>query len=422
MVSTASDEKVERMLMQMQDDVSVHDSERAAIYVATVRAAMAVARDVRTDVTVKHQEDKRQRRDDHRVDERRDGEGASPEEAEVDTAKKVNDGEKDDETAGSVASAGEGAIISSNALVTESVTLAKENRGEGPDVLTDVLDEDNIAQVRLARRRARKQAKRQMVKRVPAQRREHARQTEAEHLRTAQRQLAERRRVADEVVQEMEQRRRQQPSNHVARNGDSARVSLVQRRRTSERSDRVSHEAESVEYIEADDGLPTAMMTVAGNRRHIKFDSCARFTVAGKKRMQYGDKIKCRAPVDYVEGIGRFLLDVIGEWRFEMRSTLDEILTVDACVVAGCMDEFLLGVDFMQKKGAVMDFHKSELRYKEAEKSVVIPFKTYGGGGSARIAVVRMASKGQIEGSIVTPVEVAVPAEDSEQGICIPTK
>ncbi|KAG2775293.1 hypothetical protein Pcac1_g14094 [Phytophthora cactorum] len=151
MVSTASDEKVERMLMQMQDDASVHDSERAAIYVATVRPAMAVARNVRTDVTVKHQEDKRQRRDDHRVDEPRDGEGASPEEAEVDTANKVNDGEKDDETAGSVASAGEGAIILSNALVTESVTLAKENRGEGPDVLTDVLDEDNIAQVRLAR-------------------------------------------------------------------------------------------------------------------------------------------------------------------------------------------------------------------------------------------------------------------------------
>ncbi|KAG2903719.1 hypothetical protein PC114_g12142 [Phytophthora cactorum] len=392
MVSTASDEKVERMLMQMQDDASVHDSERAAIYVATVRPAMAVARNVRTDVTVKHQEDKRQRRDDHRVDEPRDGEGASPEEAEVDTANKVNDGEKDDETAGSVASAGEGAIILSNALVTESVTLAKENRGEGPDVLTDVLDEDNIAQ------------------------------TEAERLRTAQRQLAERRRVADEAVQEMEQRRRQQPSNHVARNGDSARVSLVQRRRTSERSDRMSHEAELVEYIEADDGLPTAMMTVAGNRRHIKLDSCARFTVAGKKWMQYGDKIKCRAPVDYVEGIGGFLLDVLGEWRFEMRSTLDEILTVDACVVAGYMDEFLLGVYFMQKKGAVMDFHKSELRYREAEKSVVIPFKTYGGGGSARIAVVRMASKGQIEGSIVTPVEVAVPAEDSELGICIPTK
>ncbi|KAG2976855.1 hypothetical protein PC128_g22540 [Phytophthora cactorum] len=168
------------------------------------------------------------------------------------------------------------------------------------------------------------------VKRVQAQRREHTQQTEAERLRTAQEQLAERRSVADEAVQEMEQRRRQQPSNHVARNGNQ--------------------EAESVEYIEADDGLPTAMVTVAGNRRHIKLESCTRFTVAGTEWMQYGDKIKCRAPVDYVEGIGGLLLDVIGVWRFEMRSTLDEILTADACVIVGCTDEFLLGIDFMQKK------------------------------------------------------------------------
>ncbi|KAG2770845.1 hypothetical protein PC129_g9344 [Phytophthora cactorum] len=92
------------------------------------------------------------------------------------------------------------------------------------------------------------------------------------------------------------------------------------------------------------------MVTVAGNRRHIKLESCTRFTVAGTEWMQYGDKIKCRAPVDYVEGIGGLLLDVIGVWRFEMRSTLDEILTADACVIVGCTDEFLLGIDFMQKK------------------------------------------------------------------------
>ncbi|KAF1793583.1 hypothetical protein GQ600_19135 [Phytophthora cactorum] len=36
----------------------------------------------------------------------------------------------------------------------------------------------------------------------------------------------------------------------------------------------------------------------------------------------YGNRVMCEAPVDYVEGIGGFLLDVVGVWRFELRSVL----------------------------------------------------------------------------------------------------
>jgi hypothetical protein len=54
--------------------------------------------------------------------------------------------------------------------------------------------------------------------------------------------------------------------------------------------------------------------------------------------MQYGDKVARDAPVDYVEGIGGFLLDVVGVWRFTMTTVFGETIHVDACVVAGCTD------------------------------------------------------------------------------------
>ncbi|GMF62834.1 unnamed protein product [Phytophthora fragariaefolia] len=73
---------------------------------------------------------------------------------------------------------------------------------------------------------------------------------------------------------------------------------------------------EVVEYVGADDGLPTAMVQVAGARRNVKLDSGAWDTVAGTDWMQYGDKVDQATPVEYVEGIGAFLLDVVGLWRF----------------------------------------------------------------------------------------------------------
>ncbi|KAE9021238.1 hypothetical protein PR002_g12306 [Phytophthora rubi] len=138
--------------------------------------------------------------------------------------------------------------------------------------------------------------------------------------------------------------------------------------------------------------------------------------------MNYGDKVEMEAPVDFVEGIGGFLLDVVGVWRFELRSVFNEKVVVDACVVAGCTSEFLLGVDFMRAKGAMMDFDKNEVRYREDGRAVVIPFRTREDGGGARVAAVRVAGKAQLAERTVTPVRVSVAAEDGEYGIFIPTK
>ncbi|ETM42697.1 hypothetical protein L914_11705 [Phytophthora nicotianae] len=128
--------------------------------------------------------------------------------------------------------------------------------------------------------------------------------------------------------------------------------------------------------------------------------------------LQYGDRVTCEAPVDYVEGIGGFLLNVVGVWRFELRSVFDEVIQVDACIVEGCTEEFLLGVDFMQAKGATMDFHRNEVRYHTAGRLVVVPFRTDIESGGAQIAAVRLIKKSAIDGCTVTPVEIAIVAED----------
>ncbi|KAE8959332.1 hypothetical protein PR002_g30575 [Phytophthora rubi] len=136
--------------------------------------------------------------------------------------------------------------------------------------------------------------------------------------------------------------------------------------------------------------------------------------------MQFGDRVTTEAPVDYVEGIGGFLLDVVGVWRFEMTTVFDEVISIDACIVDGCTDEFLIGVDFMRSNGATMDFNSNEVRYSRTGRNVVIPFRTCSTTGGARVAVVCMMRKRELEGRTVTPVEVSVTAEDGETGIFLP--
>ncbi|KAE9323307.1 hypothetical protein PF008_g17390 [Phytophthora fragariae] len=162
-------------------------------------------------------------------------------------------------------------------------------------------------------------------------------------------------------------------------------------------------------------------MEVNGASRRVKLDSCARYTIAGTEWMAHGDKQAVDAPVDYVEGIGGFLLDVLGVWRFKLGTVFNEVIEVDACVVSGCSDEFLLGVDFMRARGATMDFDRNEVRYVDGERAVGIPFRTHDDAGGARVAAVRMVGRTRFTGNAVKPVEVSVAAEDGERGLFVPT-
>ncbi|OWZ05060.1 Gag-pol fusion protein [Phytophthora megakarya] len=82
--------------------------------------------------------------------------------------------------------------------------------------------------------------------------------------------------------------------------------------------------------------------------------------------------------------------NINGLHGFSFRTVFGELLTVDACVIVGCEEEFLLGVDFMQNRGATIDFQKQE--------------------------------RPELIGNTVTPVEVSVSAEDGELGLFLPTR
>ncbi|KAE9017715.1 hypothetical protein PR002_g13313 [Phytophthora rubi] len=224
---------------------------------------------------------------------------------------------------------------------------------------------DDIEQTRLARRKARKAAKTLRVKALLVKRRRAERGTdEVWHLAEVAMKEA-RRRVAAEAVAELDakrQKRRHGEDGGGVRQAGAARVSLVKHQRGG---DQVSRGAErtDVEYMGADDSLPTASMEVNGVQRRVKLDSCARYTIAGTDWMAHGDKVDVTAPVDYGEGIGGFLLDVVGVWRFKLRTVFNECIEVEASVVSGCSNEFLLGVDFMRARGDIMDFNRNEMRY-----------------------------------------------------------
>ncbi|KAF1793570.1 hypothetical protein GQ600_19120 [Phytophthora cactorum] len=58
----------------------------------------------------------------------------------------------------------------------------------------------------------------------------------------------------------------------------------------------------------------------------------------------------------------------------------------------------------MQANGATMDFDRNEVRYRVAERLVVIPFRTDAGSRGARIAAVWLTKKAALGASAVTPV------------------
>ncbi|RAW23553.1 hypothetical protein PC110_g20013 [Phytophthora cactorum] len=84
-----------------------------------------------------------------------------------------------------------------------------------------------------------------------------------------------------------------------------------------------------------------------------------------------------------------------------MRNAFGQLVVVRACIIDGCTDEFLIGVDFMSRHRANLDFERNEVRYFDKETMMVIPFRT------AKVAAVRMTRRAMLASSTVTSIEVA---------------
>ncbi|GMF55293.1 unnamed protein product [Phytophthora fragariaefolia] len=318
----------------MGSDAEAKDRARAAIYVATVRPAMTSNRYTWVDPDSGCPT----------------GEGADVS-ADREGADVSADGEGVD-----VPVAGESAVSSFPMMSSTTAGGMKEiidgggteNDGEPDESSGDPKGEapgdDEVAQARAARCKALKSAKRARVKVLLARKRSVEREREEERQRMSNERLMERQQASDEVMKALKERQwqrvRDEAECRVEQHGTPARVRLVQHR--ADGAERQVAAGDTVEYVGADYGLPTAIMEVVGTRRQVKLDSGARYTVAGTSWMQYDDRVEKEAPVDYVEGIGGFLLDMVGVWEFYLRSAFGEIIRVEAYIVAGCAEGFLL--------------------------------------------------------------------------------
>ncbi|KAE8994224.1 hypothetical protein PR001_g12776 [Phytophthora rubi] len=274
---------------------------------------------------------------------------------------------------------------------------------------------DNVAQVRLVTRQTKKEAKRRRVER--ATRKNIRKATEVERTVAALNDERRTRRRRQAKAARVELAQRQQVGQTTTSTSTSAKVSMVQRTPASAVTDKPGSTS-----IAADDGLPTATMMVDEERVAIKLDSGARYSVAGTDWMQRGERLRKDAPVECVEGIGGFRLNVLGVWAFTMRNAYGQVVELEAYIIEGCADEFLVGVDFLRQHRASMDFDCNEVKYFDHDKLIIIPFRTEDDEGGAKVAVVRLVKQSRLGRSAVTPVEVMVTAPDGEEGIFVPTR
>jgi hypothetical protein len=386
--------------VHLDAELAGRDEGRAQRYVATVRPAMAALRYVRP---VAVDDRRRPKTEEGGSLQTSDGKSKTEEGGSLQTS----DGESKTEEGGTPAIDGETATADGVAL------------GVGGD--DNGVDAYSIARIRKVAKQEKRAAKR--LRATRAERRRHLEMTGVEDVDAVVTALGEERRTRRERQQDeargvLAQRRRLQEGVRLPDDGQVAKVRLVQQRAMMGDA-AVGDDTYSAL---AEDGLPTATMDVEGEQLLVKLDSGARYSVAGTDRMLRGERVRRPAPVDVVEGIGGFLLDVIGVWTFHMRNVYGQAVTVEACIIDGCTDEFLIGVDFLQHHKAIMDFEKNELRYDERREQVVVPFRADKGADGAKVAVVLLVSRVKLRRSTVTPVEVAVAAPDGEQDVFVPLR
>ncbi|POM73499.1 LOW QUALITY PROTEIN: Gag-pol fusion protein [Phytophthora palmivora] len=379
---------------KLDDELRTRDDGRAWRYVNTVRPAMAALRYVySSDV---------QDEDGRCGNEARSFLSAKPTRPTV-KGNEIRWSEESGEQTTGISPTEEGDGTVNNAVTVEGVTTTLGSE------LTDKVAAElgSIAEMRTAIKQSRCEAKRQRVLRAKVKMAKSV--NGADEVERAAAGVCEERRImrqqrAKDARCALEARR--QKEDESVRATEYAYVNLVQKNVAPLMTTTV---ARSDVRVESSDGLPTAMMMVDGEQCQIKIDSGARYSVAGTDWMMRGERLKVQSPVQHVEGIGGFLLT----WL---------VVTLSACIIDGCTDEFLVGVDFLGKHRATIDFDGSELKYNERDYEVIIPFQTSNGRRDATVATVKLVSTTSLQRRSVQPMEVAVAARDGENGIFIPAK
>ncbi|OWZ09385.1 hypothetical protein PHMEG_00017920 [Phytophthora megakarya] len=106
---------------------------------------------------------------------------------------------------------------------------------------------------------------------------------------------------------------------------------------------------------------------------------------------------------------------------FEMCNLFGQAVMVEACNVDGCHDVFLVGVDFLERHRASIDYRNKEVWHDKHRRLIVIPLRMDSSDGNDNRARVQLASATKLRRRAVQPIEVLVAARDGEGGIFLPT-
>jgi hypothetical protein len=169
--------------------------------------------------------------------------------------------------------------------------------------------------------------------------------------------------------------------------------------------------------------LPTATVEVCGQRKAIKLDTGAQYSVAGEQWRAYGERLKALPPVDFVEGFTGAVSKVLGVWRFKLRTQYEQLMTADALLVEGAPTEFLLGEDWMLAKGVKIDFTSCEMKWYEDAVKKIVPFDCSSDAARRGQAIhVRLVRAAKVTTNTYRRVELAVAAAEGTTGMFLPDK
>ncbi|KAE9078508.1 hypothetical protein PF006_g27705, partial [Phytophthora fragariae] len=169
------------------------------------------------------------------------------------------------------------------------------------------------------------------------------------------------------------------------------------------------------------DSLPTARVQAGSEWKDIKLDTGAQFCVAGESWKKLGRRPSSLPPVDYVEGFTGAVAKVEGVWRFEFTTQYGQMMTVDALVVEGAADEFLLGEDWMLQNGVKIDSTSCEMKWYDGGDKKVVPFSCMTTDEEAeRTVQVHLVRKQRVQAQTCRQMELAVAAPEGTVGLFMP--
>ncbi|EEY70158.1 uncharacterized protein PITG_19070 [Phytophthora infestans T30-4] len=224
------------MLEQRRSDAAERDGARVAIYVSTVRPAMASVR-----YKYAAPADQQQNEGCGLDGERQTGEGAylSAPQSETNNGKVDIIGELLVSTV----------VRRETMAKAEDTTRAARDNGASTAEKVDAPLSDGIAQIRPTRRRERKQAKRKKMKNARARQRSAEQQDAEEIQRVTVEQLTKRQRVAEVALNEVVEQKHRRNERKAASELRTARVSLVQRQKRAGHDEELASTDTEVENL-----------------------------------------------------------------------------------------------------------------------------------------------------------------------------